>query len=82
MEKYRIQDDLYEYVNHEWLEQAVIPDDKPTAGGFADLAKEVEENLIADFNEMSEKKQFPNDYLRRAILIYEKIKDVKKRNKD
>ena len=42
MEKIRIQDDLYHYVNQEWLEKAVIPDDKPTAGGFADLAVDVE----------------------------------------
>ena len=40
MEKVRIQDDLYTYVNQEWMEQAIIPEDRPTVGGFADLDKE------------------------------------------
>ena len=38
MEKVRIQDDLYMFVNQETLENLVIPDDKPTAGGFMMLA--------------------------------------------
>ena len=50
----RIQDDLYEYVNHEWLEKAVIPDDKPTAGGFSDLATNVEELLMGEFKKMKD----------------------------
>ena len=49
MEKVRIQDDLYSYVNQEWIDQAVIPDDKPLTGGFALLADGVEERLIDDF---------------------------------
>ena len=40
----RIQDDLYEYVNGEWLEKAIIPDDRPTIGGFANLAEDVEKD--------------------------------------
>ena len=39
MEHIRIQDDLYTYVNKETLDSLVIPDDKPTAGGFAKLAE-------------------------------------------
>ena len=35
--KVRIQDDLYRAVNGAWLETAVIPADRPTAGGFSDL---------------------------------------------
>ena len=42
----RIQDDLYHFVNGAWLDQAVIPDDRPTAGGFADLDKGVEKILM------------------------------------
>ena len=37
----RIQDDLYENINGEWLEKAVIPEDRPTIGGFASLAVDV-----------------------------------------
>ena len=40
--KCRIQDDLYHFVNDPWLAKAVIPDDKPTAGGFSDIDTAVE----------------------------------------
>ena len=33
----RLQDDFYDYVNGKWAETAVIPDDKPSTGGFMDL---------------------------------------------
>ena len=45
----RIQDDLYWAVNGEWMEKAVIPDDKPTTGGFSDLDQGVEKIMMADF---------------------------------
>ena len=49
MEKIRIQDDLYEAVNGEWLATAVIPSDRPTAGGFSELDQNVEKLLMEDF---------------------------------
>lgn len=82
MEKIRIQDDLYHYVNQEWLEKAVIPDDKPTAGGFADLAVDVEKTLIADLNKMCESGNYPNAYLERACNLYKAFKDVKKKSRN
>lgn len=82
MPKVRIQDDLFNYVNGEWIENAVIPDDKPTAGGFADLGVEVEENLMRDFREMCEKNEYPNDYLKRACDAYKALMNTKKRNKE
>ena len=78
----RIQDDLFNYVNGEWIKNAVIPDDKPTAGGFADLGVEVEENLMRDFREMCEKNEYPNDYLKRACDAYKALMNTKKRNKE
>ena len=81
MSEIRIQDDLFEYVNHDWLEKAVIPDDKPRIGGFSDLDVGVEEQLIKDLNEMCETGVYPNDYLKRACVLYKAVKDVKKRNK-
>ena len=33
----RLQDDFYDYVNGKWAETAVIPDDKPSTGGFDGL---------------------------------------------
>ena len=47
--KIRIQDDLYEAVNGEWLETAVIPDDRPVTGGFSILDQDVEKTMMADF---------------------------------
>ncbi|MBQ7250413.1 MAG: M13 family metallopeptidase [Bacilli bacterium] len=82
MSNIRIQDDLYEFVNHDWLEQAVIPEDKPTAGGFADLALGVEELLIGDLNKMCEEGNYPDSYLENACKLYNAIKDVKRRKKD
>ena len=79
----RIQDDLYEYVNHEWLEKAVIPDDKPTAGGFSDLATNVEELLMGEFKKMKDGElEIPNSYLANAVKLYAKAIDTKRRNKE
>lgn len=83
MEKIRIQDDLYKHVNQEWLDSAVIPDDKPTTGSFALLDKQVEEKMISLFNDMeSGAVSIPNDYLRRAIELFSKAKDIKRRNNE
>ena len=48
-EKIRIQDDLYEHVNGEWLKTAVIPADRPTTGGFSIIDQETEKTMMADF---------------------------------
>ena len=82
MSDIRIQDDLFEYVNHDWLEQAVIPSDRPSTGGFATLRDEVEALMIKDLNEMCEKGDYPNDVVKNACLYYSAIKNTKKRNKD
>ena len=46
MENIRIQDDLYMHVNQETLDKLVIPDDKPCAGGFMELADAVEKIMM------------------------------------
>ena len=82
MEKVRIQDDLYTYVNQEKLEELVIPDDQPATGGFNILAKDVEKIMIDEFKEMSEKGEYPNDYLKNACTLFKVIQNVEKREKD
>ena len=52
MEKIRIQDDLYTYVNQEKLDSLVIPEDMPVAGGFASLGTDLEKLMIGEFNTM------------------------------
>ena len=71
MTKIRIQDDLYEAVNGEWLEKAEIPSDRPTAGGFSELDQNVEKILMNDFKEFAEgKKTTDIKEMKDAISIY------------
>ena len=82
MEKVRIQDDLFTFVNQETIEKLVIPDDKPTAGGFQVLADDVEKLMINEFKQMCRTKEYPNTYLENACKLFQIIKNVKKREKD
>ncbi len=79
----RIQDDLYEAVNGEWLKTAVIPDDRPTTGGFSTLAQEVEKTMMADFKTFSEgTKSTDIPEMRYAISLYKKVLDAERRNRE
>ncbi len=81
MENIRIQDDLYTYVNQEALEKLVIPDDKPVAGGFAQLSDSVEKIMMNEFETMAENKNYPNEYLQRACELYAIAKDTERKAK-
>ena len=81
MEKIRIQDDLYTYVNQAKLDELVIPDDMPVAGGFATLGLDVEKLMIGDFTTMCKENAYPNAYLERACKLYMLAKDVKRKKK-
>ena len=81
MENIRIQDDLYMHVNGEAIENLVIPDDKPCAGGFNELADGVEKIMMDEFAAMSESKSYPNEHLRRACELYSLAKDADKKEK-
>ena len=81
MENIRIQDDLYTYVNQAKLEELVIPEDMPVAGGFAALGTDVEKLMIGEFNTMSEAESYPNEHLARACALFRLAKDVKRKKK-
>ena len=81
MEKNRIQDDLYTFVNQAKLDELVIPDDMPVAGGFAALSTDVEKLMIGEFNDMCKSKTYPNEHLERACTLFELAKDVKRKKK-
>jgi len=81
MEKIRIQDDLYTYVNQAKLDELVIPDDMPVAGGFAALNTDVEKLMIGEFNDMCAAKAYPNEYMERACTLYTLARDVKRKKK-
>ena len=70
MEKVRIQDDLYTYVNQAKLEELVIPEDMPVAGGFAALSDDVEKLMIGEFNAMCKDASYPNEHLERACTLF------------
>ena len=77
----RIQDDLYEAVNGEWLKTAVIPDDRPTTGGFSDLDQGVEKIMMADFRAFAEgTKTSDIPEIRYAAALYRKVLDTDRRN--
>ena len=81
MENIRIQDDLYTYVNQAKLEELVIPEDMPVAGGFAALRTDVEKLMIGEFNDMCADGSYPNEHLARACALYRLAKDVKRKKK-
>jgi len=81
MEKIRIQDDLYTYVNQEKLNELVIPDDMPFAGGFATLLTDVEKLMIGEFNAMCASGAYPNAYLENACTLFQLARDVKRKKK-
>ena len=81
MEKIRIQDDLYTYVNQAKLEELVIPEDMPVAGGFAALSTDVEKLMISEFNDMCKAASYPNDDMANACTLYRLAKDVKRKKK-
>lgn len=79
----RIQDDLYESVNGEWLKTAVIPEDRPSTGGFAELDQDVEKIMMADFKAFAEgRKSSDIPEMKYAIALYQKALDTERRNRE
>ena len=77
----RIQDDLYQAVNGKWLETAVIPDDRPTTGGFAELDQNVEKLMMSDFAELANgTKTTDIEEMKYAIGLYRRFLDTESRN--
>ena len=76
----RVQDDLYNYVNGEWMKTAVIPNDKPVTGGFVCLNDDVEKTLMADFAAFASGEKEPGlPAVADAVRLYEKAMDTKTR---
>ena len=79
----RVQDDLYEAVNGEWLKTAIIPEDKATTGGFSTLAQDVEKIMMGDFKAFAEgTKTSDIPEMKYAISLYKKVTDEDRRNKE
>lgn len=79
----RIQDDLYEAVNGEWLKTAVIPEDRPTTGGFSDLDQGVEKLMMAEFRAFAAgEKTSDIPEMKYAVALYKKVLDTERRNRE
>ena len=79
----RIQDDLYEAVNGEWLKTAVIPDDMPMAGGPAELTRDVEKRMMADFRALAAGERTTDiPEMQYAVALYKKVLDTERRNRE
>ncbi len=79
----RIQDDLYQAVNGEWLKTAVIPEDRPSTGGFSVLDQDVEKTMMADFRALAEgsrTSEIPE--MKYAVALYKKVLDTERRNRE
>ena len=77
----RIQDNLYMHVNQETLDRLVIPDDRPSTGGFAELAEGVEKIMMGEFEDMAASGSYPNEHLERACKLYAIAKDAEAKEK-
>ena len=69
----RLQDDFYDYVNGEWAETAVIPDDKPSTGGFMDLIQDIENLMLISLENGKEEKNCPEDSILQNFVKYHKM---------
>lgn len=78
----RIQDNLFEAVNAQWLATVEIPSDKPRISAFDELVLEIEKNLTADLIDLSAHLPLENPELLEAIKFYVKAGDWEKRNAD
>ena len=73
----RVQDDLYQYVNGEWLKNAVIPADKPATGIGNMLAEKVDKQLMEDLAEFAKGKELPDlPIMEDVVRLYKKALDT------
>ena len=69
----RLQDDFYEYVNGKWAETAVIPDDKPSTGGFMDLDRDIENLMLDITGKWQRGEELPEDSILQNFVKYHKM---------
>lgn len=72
----RPQDDLYQYVNGNFIRKAKIPSDHPSVGGFITLRDNVEKLMLKEFRAFANGKKTDDELLSRAVLLYKKVLDA------
>lgn len=84
------QDDFFRHVNGRWIDSTKIPDDQTSWGGFNQLRKETDADVLAILNKAIEERDFPvvkdakGDLIdsdqEKAVNYYESIMDTVSRN--
>ena len=82
MERPKLKDDFYGFINHKWLENVEIPADKSAYGSFTAIDQNVENLLIQDSNNWLRNKtlipcRFP--LIRNYVEFYAQAMDFEKR---
>ncbi|MBS9335153.1 endopeptidase [Fructobacillus sp. M1-10] len=75
MAKSRMQDDFYDAVNGDWIEQATIPADRPVTGGFYDLVEGIEKEERRVVKAIEEGKEQAPDALTEFVKMHQLTKD-------
>ncbi len=79
----RIQDNLYQHVNGDWIEATEIPDDMPAKNSFSVLNDELEERMMVDFRELLDgEKTTDIAPVNEAVKLFALAKDEKRRAED
>lgn len=87
----RPNDDFFRYVNGKWLDKTEIPDDQTSWGGFNQLRKKTDADVLTILNKAIEERDFPkikdaqgneiDSDQEKAVNYYESIMDTVTRNR-
>lgn len=87
----RPNDDFFRYVNGKWLDKTEIPDDQTSWGGFNQLRKKTDADVLTILNKAIDERDFPkikdakgneiDSDQEKAVNYYESIMDTVTRNK-
>lgn len=79
----KLTQDFYDAVNGKWAEQATIPADHASTGGFMDLVDNIEHTLMADFADLLAGKLAPaNPEMAEFKKLYALASDFDRREND
>ncbi|MDO4775343.1 MAG: M13 family metallopeptidase [Aerococcaceae bacterium] len=79
----RIQDDLYQYVNKAWLEQAELTPDVPIVDNSSDINDEMGAQLHTDlFSMIFGELEVPNKALAQFVTFYRIVSDFERRERE
>lgn len=79
----KIRDNFYNAVNGEWIQNATIPSDHSSTGGFMDLVDNIDKTLMNDFEDIKSGKIKPqNNDMVEFKKLYELATDFDKREQD